>query len=291
MSTVTMSVSDWIKVRDNPIQRDTERHAAKAKHLLTPLPIHAITFAAKLPSGELVKLDGHTRALLWKRNLVRHPHKVTVNVLDAESIEDAVNMYKTLDAKEALESASDKVTGGYRLTQFEPQSSLLATANITYGLRLAFRGLANIGDHEARTMDIYPMVEEFAPELAGLDSFMLRPGDVNTAIIAAFLLTTRKHGDAVGSFWRGFFGDGGTRADGKMDGIQALKELGLYRSKRKMFGGSAALDYLSRALTAVEKWLAKEDLKDFPRPMQFAGYAAHSRPASRLIKRMALQDA
>ena len=70
MPTIRMSVDEWIKVKANPRQRDTEKHAAKAKHLLTPSPDHAHVSAARLPNETLVKLDGHTRALLWKRGTV-----------------------------------------------------------------------------------------------------------------------------------------------------------------------------------------------------------------------------
>ena len=70
MTVRKMTVAEWIKVEDNPIQRDTEHHAAKAKHLLTPLPSHAFVFACELPNGKLIKLDGHTRALLWQRGQV-----------------------------------------------------------------------------------------------------------------------------------------------------------------------------------------------------------------------------
>ncbi len=78
MATVKkMLVEDWIKVTPNPIQRDTEKHAAKAKHLLTPHPTHSVVHAAELPNGKLIKLDGHTRALIWKRKDVVPPVQVT----------------------------------------------------------------------------------------------------------------------------------------------------------------------------------------------------------------------
>ncbi len=282
MSTIQMSVSDWIKVRDNPIQRDTERHAAKAKHLLTPLPIHAITFAAKLPNGELVKLDGHTRALLWKRNQVRHPHKVIVNIIDVESVDEARALYKTLDAKEAVETASDKVTGGYNLIQFSPESSLLGTGNLTTAFRLAWRGLTGLTLDQINRTDIYDIIREFTPELAILDTFGLKSGDVKAAIVGAFFLTYRKHGDKVLPFWRAFFGNAGVKHAGKMDAVQALTELCL--SRKKNYGGSASIDLCSRALRAVEKWFADEMMAGYPSPMEISNYAERKSATFQLTK-------
>ena len=134
----TMSVSQWIAVPDCPIQRDTERHASKAKHLLKPLDIHAVTFAAELPDGSLVKLDGHTRALLWKRNQVRHPPEVRVNVIPVKNIAEANVLYGTLDSKDALETASDKISGGFHAIEFQPKSGLLIAGGLANALRLCW---------------------------------------------------------------------------------------------------------------------------------------------------------
>lgn len=283
MSTVSMSVSDWIKVRDNPIQRDTERHAAKAKHLLTPLPIHAITFAAKLPNGDLVKLDGHTRALLWKRNQVKHPPKVEVNVIQVDDLEGAKALYRTLDSKEALEGFADKVSGGYRLMKFEPKSGLLKSGNITVALRLAWRGLMGLGDHPGRNVDIYQAIEEFIPELSIIDSLELRQGDINGALLAAMMLTYRKYGDKVLAFWRAYAADAGTKMDGEMDAIQALRECVL--SRKKLYGGSATEDMCGRGLRAVEKWLCDESLRAYPKPISISNYAERKPATFQLIKK------
>lgn len=90
MSYRKMLVEDWIKVEDNPIQRDTEKHAAKAKHLMTPHPSHSFVFAAELPNGKLIKLDGHTRALMWRRKDVSPPMQDGLRVIEAWGFE-----YKT----------------------------------------------------------------------------------------------------------------------------------------------------------------------------------------------------
>lgn len=284
MSVVNMTVSDWIKVRDNPIQRDTERHAARAKHLLTPLASHAITFAAKLPNGELVKLDGHTRALLWKRNQVKHPAKVTVNVIDVDGIAEAEALYKTFDSKDALETATDKVSGGFRKLGFQPESPLLASGNITSALKIAWESVHGYAAG-SRPRDVYQMVDEFSAEVLALDEMGLRKGIVTGGVLAAFFLSYRKHADKIVPFWRSLFGNSGVKINGLMDGVQALSELIVAHKGR--CGGSAQRDMCARALKACESWVHDDMLASAPRPLDISKYFdEQSRaPKFRLIKK------
>lgn len=284
-----MSVSDWIKVQDNPIQRDTERHAAKAKHLLTPLPIHAITYAAELPDGKLVKLDGHTRALLWKRNQVKHPAMVECNLIAVKDIEEAKALYQTLDSKEAVESATDKISGAFGEHNFYPESGLLRGGGISTALRLVW----NVLNHRAITghgttrlgYNVYEAVREFSNEIFALDAFDIKSGAAPSGIVSAFLLTHRRHGAAIIPFWQAVFADGGTKKDGRMDGVQALNELVLQRKGK--FGGTAVADMCCRSVMAAEKWLKEEDFQAIPRPFDLTDYIKGKQPQFQLIKKAA----
>jgi hypothetical protein len=288
-----MSVSEWIKVTDNPIQRDTERHAAKAKHLLTPLNIHAIVFAAQLPDGSLVKLDGHTRALLWKRNQVKHPPEVIVNVIPVKSMDEAVSTYQTLDSQQALETVTDKVSGAFGQQNFAPESGLLKRGNIANALRVAWNilhGLAFSGGTSTAAVTagygftIYGAVQEFSNEVFALDTFESKHFTPTSGIIAAFILTYRKHGSKIIPFWRSVFADAGVKSGGEMDGVQALNELILQR-RGKAHGGSAVADMTCRAVMAAEKWLNDETLHAIPRPYDLSGYiTVRNRPEIQLIK-------
>src|SRR4029077_6653573 len=82
---IEMSVADWIQVAPNPRQRDTEKHARKAKHLMTPQPTHRRVSMAMTPDGRKWKLDGHTRALLWSRNQVERPESLNVSVFTVQN--------------------------------------------------------------------------------------------------------------------------------------------------------------------------------------------------------------
>lgn len=287
-----MKVSDWIKVKDNPIQRDTERHAAKAKHLLTPLSIHAIVYAAELPNGQLVKLDGHTRALLWSRNQVKHPAEVEVNIIPVDSMDEAISLYKTLDSKNALETITDKVSGAFGEHNFHPESGLMKRGSIANALNMCWTIWTTSDSKSPKSgqpFDLYAAIHEFAPEIFALDSFGLNSQGTTSGIIAAFILTYRKHGAPVIPFWRSVFGHGGEKKNGKMDGVQALNELILQR--KGSHGGSAIMDLSARAVMAAEKWLKDEEFQAIPRPYDLTGYIHGMKPAVQLIKQKPKQAA
>lgn len=284
-----MKVSEWIKVQDNPIQRDTERHAAKAKHLLTPLSIHAIVYAAELPDGKLVKLDGHTRALLWKRNQVQHPPEVECHIVPVQSMEEAKRLYQTLDSKEALETTTDKVSGAFNELNFYPESGLLKRGSISTGLRAAWyiregsTGIGGWGKKVQRPYVIYDAVKEFSTELFALDDFETKHFNPTTGVILAFILTMRKFGPRMIPFWRTIFANGGDKKAGKMDPEQAVIELILDR-KGRAHGGSAIIDIASRIVKAAEVWVEGGEFIKLPTPYDLTGYIDNSKPAIQLIK-------
>ena len=307
--TKKMMTEDWIAVEDNPIQRDTERHAEKARHLHTAHPTHSVVHAAELPSGKLVKLDGHTRALMWKRKDIPAPTQVVVVIYPVKDRSEAEQLYKDFDSKDAMETTRHKVEGAYNKHNFDPQSPLLQTGNIVQGLRLAYGvliggtvktfgaggGAPNQADRDKKkdkrtdrqiatsNAEVYTLINEFSYELHMLDGFGLRQGQITSGIIGAFIVSARRYGHKVTPFWTGVFGDGGTRHNGKMDGIQAVHEL-LLSSKGKS-GRLHIADIAARALSALEKWLADETLSKKPSPLDTLGYlAGYEKPNERLIK-------
>ena len=274
-SHIRISTDEWIATKDNPIQRDTERHAQKAKHLLTPLPVHAVVAAARLPSGKLVKLDGHTRALLWARGIVPKPKQIEVHVYEVTSIEEAAKLYKTFDSKEALETTPDKVSGALKGMGYAPQSGLIASGAFNSALRLAWVAVYGYGQ-EYRPKDVYETIDEFAAEIIALDEMELRKGQMSTGLMAAFFISFRKHGDKILPFWKAVVANAGTKGGGHMDAVQAVNELILQQKSKHHYGYSAAFDTVGRALTAVERWLKGDDFQSIPRPLDVTAYLEQS---------------
>lgn len=288
-----MTVEDWISVEDNPIQRDTEAHAAKAKHLKKPHETHAYVYAAELPSGKLIKLDGHTRALLWKRKEVEAPKKLFVAVIPVKDRTAAAAVYKNFDSREAMETMRDKVFGAFRRHGFEPKSSLLKYGGLTSALRIAYRvlkdrrsaGAANgLTQSEAAKADIYAIIDEFSLELHALDAFGLGQGRLSAGVIAAFLLSHRKYADEILPFWVSVIANKGSKIDGQMDAVQAVCEM--IMARRGNQSGAAAYELAGRCLTAVEKWRRDAYLFRIPAPLDLGAYfdGGAPRPRERLIK-------
>lgn len=285
MTTKKMSVEEFIALPDNPIQRNTERHLQKAKHLLTPLPHHSHVAAAQLPGGRLIKLDGHTRALAWKRNIIPRPANLEVHIFEAKNMEEVAEFYKPFDSKDALETTPDKVSGALNGMGYTPQSGLIASGAFNEALRYAWNGIYGYG-RELRWRDVYEAINEFAAEIIAVDELLLRKGQLPAGIISAIILSYRKHGDEVIPFWKAVIANAGQKSNGRMDGVQAVNELVLGR-RGKGAGGSHALDILGRALSALEKYLADETLPGIPKPIELTSYVTSTgvRPKYKLIKK------
>lgn len=276
MSVLKMTVADWLKVEDNPIQRDTERHAARAKHLLKPLPVHAIVWAGKLPSGALIKLDGHTRAYMWGHNMVDAPKQIEVHLIDVKDRAEAASLYKTFDSKDALETTQDKISGALRGLNFKPQSALIASGNYSTSLRLAWSAVYGYS-RDTRAKDIYEEVNEFAVEVLALDDFLLRKGQLSSPAMAAFFISVRKYSDKILPFWKAVIANGGTKSRGRMDGVQAAMEILLSMKAKRGYGGTAIYDQTSRLLACADKWVKGEDMASVPRPVEFTTYLDSTR--------------
>ena len=295
-----LSVAEWISVPSNPIQRNTERHAARAKHLLVPQASHQFVFAAELPGGNLIKLDGHTRALMWKRKDVEAPPFVWVATIPVKDKKAAEELYKTFDSKSALETTRDKVSGAFNRHNFQPKSGLLQTGHIVSALRIATAvllgasaaaGTAGVQENRKNrkgaasfAVDEYAMVDEWSYELHALDDYALRPAFIKAGTMAAFLISLRRHGTKVLPFWTGVFGNEGDKHGRQMDAIQATSEL-LIRRRGHGGGGSSNADLCSRCLGGVAKWLEDAVMTRVPSPIDTTNYLkGYEHPSERLIK-------
>lgn len=271
---IKMSVADWIKVQDNIYQRDTERHAQKAQHLLVPLAVHAHVWAARLPGGSLIKLDGHTRALLWSRNIIPHPKHIEVHIIDVETKAEAGELYKTFDSKDALETTADKVSGALRGLKFTPESPLISSGAFSSALRVCREVIRGFSKEQGR--DIYAQIDEFAAEILAVDELGLRKGQVTTGVVAAIMLSFRKYGDKIMPFWRSVIANTGTKSGGRMDAVEAVNAIAV---KLRGHNGSAfQRDVCARCLNAAERWLEHEDFTGVPRPLDLQNYFDGKKP-------------
>jgi len=240
-----MTLNQWIKVDDNPIQRDTIRHAKSAvkKHLKEASITHYEVSAAETADGQLFKLDGHTRAYLWKhKQLDRMLDKVSVTVYKVKTIEDAKNLYRQFDNQDAAENAQDRFSGALRPYGVTFKSKLLSSAGIISGLyRLSYPG--------RRNQDIYEIMGAWVDVLVEIDNMNIN-AKANSGLLSAMVINFAQDGDKAKTFWRRFFLDQGIRTEEGRDGVEALHRWLDHRND----GVSRATqdNIMGRALTCYE---------------------------------------
>ena len=254
---VRMTFAEWANVKDNPIQRDTERHArlAKKKHLSSASVSHSIVSAAQLPTGELVKLDGHTRSFLWASGELEIPSDfLTVNVFPVSDLDATMVLYKTFDNASASEDSTDRLQGAFRLVGFKPKSEALAKGGLTGALKLI-----NEFNSGGVDLDIYQAIPAWIENIEKLDTVSSSFQIWTVPVIAAGLITHKIYGDDVLEFWRGYSKDLGTKTGSVRCPIQALTDLmAAKRISRQNLGRANHIDILSKAVSCVEKWRAGE---------------------------------
>lgn len=150
-------VADFIAIKDNPAQRNTEKRALSAKHLFKFDPHHLQVSVGLLPDGSAVKLDGHTRAHLWGNNAVLGlPENMQVNV-DVYLVADeaaAVSLYDKFDAKFASDTTEDILFGAVSLIGTEFKSVMMRNLQFNSILNRAFRLCTRKFSSEERRLSV-----------------------------------------------------------------------------------------------------------------------------------------
>ena len=267
MTTIQMTPAQWAAVEDNPIQRDTEEHAKKAlrNHLKKPSSAHRHVHAARLPNGKLVKLDGHTRSLLWQQGRLMAPEVVEVALHEAADLKEVIELYKHFDNEGSTENATDRLSGAYRLHAVKPSGRLLVSGGISSAL--------NIIDQSQRP--IYELVEEWKGELELLDALNATKRAMPSVLIAAALVTFRKHGLRALQFWTLYCTGAGSRIDGKSCGVDELTRIVADLRARKILatGGNAARrEQAGRAISCCEAWLNGRSFSKGAKASDFGSY-------------------
>ena len=225
---IEMSVEEWLRVPDNPRQRNTESRLIKAKsYLANPLPIHRFVTAARLPDGRLIKIDGHTRAALWFHGLIPRPESVICTVIPVDDLQQAAELYWACDTPEASKRLSDYLFGtlkasGRTITAKWVEQAVGGALALIEGLR-SVRSVMN----EA--------IEAWWPEIEWVCQ---QPTPVEIARRSSVLAGIMASGcnEIVAGFMAAL-SRGGTQIAGKRDGVAALiRALELRKSAKQTSG-------------------------------------------------------
>ena len=250
LQVIEMTGTEWISVPDNPRQRDTERHARKADHLKTLSPTHRAVAMAMTKGGERWKLDGHTRAWLWSRGEVQRPPTVIVTVYEVSGPKHAMELYEHFDNQKAVETATDQVSGAWREVGYHPTSSMLKRGSLTNALRIAqgcVRGLR----HPARDMSVYELVKIWIAEIKLFDSLAPNNNRFTSALVAAALMTFRKHKHEAIEFWVRYNDDAGEKIENAMDAVEALSRF-MMETRKGPDASSKTYDIVGKGIAACE---------------------------------------
>jgi hypothetical protein len=246
-----MSVSDWIDVPDNPRQRDTEKRAkiARKRHLAKYTKLHRLVCAAVKDGAILCKLDGHTRALLWKSGDLETPPdgKVEVALFEVSGIKEAKELYDMLDSQAVAKKPSDTIFGACRELGFRLDSFLLRGCAFATQLKIAASGKRFSGD-------IYALVKEWKKELMDIDEMGL--SSKYTILLSVMLTSCRLDGPEVCKEFFGLLERGeGLKTDKGYDGVELLiRTIDLRRAEGRTAGYENLMNICGQAWSAYEYW-------------------------------------
>jgi len=264
MAVIEMSVVNWIDVPDNPRQRNTERRAksARIKHLAKYQKPHRVVFAASKNGNILCKIDGHTRALLWKLGELDTPpdSKVEVVLFEVSGLQEAKDLYDMLDAQATVKVPADNIYGACRELGFRLDSYLLRRCAIATQLKIATTGKKFSGN-------LYAMVKSWKEELIALDKLNLGSG--NTILISVMLVAIRRDGvDKAGEFFTKLEKNEGLKSTKGYDGIELLgRVMEVRRSEKRTAGYDNLMEICGQAWTAYEMWIHGKQRKNASLPI------------------------
>ena len=264
MKTIKMTPQQWHEVMPNPRQRDTETRSGKAAHLRVLHETHKTVFAAQLPGGSFVKLDGHTRGYMWAHGMAEKPPSVNVVVIPVDSMVEAKELYSHYDSDKTLEKARDKIFGAYREVAIEPSSGLIKSGPITSALK------------KLGTGDIYSLTRQWKREIEAIDSLGIPSGKFSAGLLLGALIFVRVRSDRGLAFVQLVAADAGTRTEDGSDGVDAICRHA-YGPGAKGGGEAVIRDTAGRFLMAGEAWLAGRRYKQTVKTTDFREYLARQK--------------
>lgn len=260
---VEMDVRDWIALPSHPRQRDTKRQAAKPHFELARRASDAVreslrwVVAAEF-RGQIWKVQGHARALLWDTGGLENPLVVYATVFRCGSFQALLDLHSSFDSKDAAGSAVDRVLGAYREHGLDLKSKRLRYGMIADALWLALRGVARKTDSGAQSaaddLDVYEAVGAFKNELLMLDSVNPTPEIFQTGVVAAALLGLALNPEGL-HFFDAVAKNEGCKKGPLLDPVQATRQLieGIKKSKSSWVRSSHE-DLCGKVLRAYFTW-------------------------------------
>ncbi len=211
IKTIEMNVDQFYKIPENPIQRDTRLHAETAlKHHLSTKAVTHAKVAIAATKKQRWKLDGHTRAFLWKEGDLKAPKVLSVDVYSVKDKDEAVELYRHFDNNRAAESISDKVAGALKFMKITNYNKFAVKGagivNAIQAINLSFNVYRPTDNVLALMLPWKEELRVFINQHWVSNSSHGKPG-VPAAITLAFLVTIRMYGNDSLGFWDSYYND------------------------------------------------------------------------------------
>lgn len=267
VSVLYLTPEEWYAVPDCPRQRNTEERVKKVLrgHLKHASLTQANVAAARLPDGQLIKLDGHTRAYLWEHGLLARPERVVVTVIPAKNMDEVLEMYTHYDNSGATEHLADQLSGAMR------EHSVLLHSGCLSSLYASSLRQVNSLAFSDKGMDLYDIVGRWKPFLLTIDA--LQYGRVLAAVQTILLLSFLRYANNkqvhdVRLFWDQFFAGAKASQERCWLPSEALRHV-LNMEKKKGAGSQSTDRWMRYTVLALERHMAKKLYrgKDEPRAL------------------------
>lgn len=244
ISTEIITFAQWVKLRTFGSQRDHETRSKIPFHInkfIGMLATHLCVSAVSLPNGDMFKLDGHTRTLIWIA-LGIQPENVLCTIYAAKNMNEAKLLYLSIDAKRSEKNSSDEIFSAMREGNFEPLSPLIKSCKFNEALTIAAKAAC-------RSYPKMRQVTDMLPTLRLFDGVMPTSKIFPTPIAAAALLSIMRDKEDAAEFWKEY-------AKGEWKDGSALSVLNAFINDENTAWGNrqANLDVAGKCLAVYLKW-------------------------------------
>lgn len=243
---------DWIAIPDNPQQRDVKVRIAKgrATHLYRLDPAHRKVVVALLPFGKMVKVEGHTRAFIWKNGMLQHsevPDTVVVEYWKCKDLQAAKDLYDKFDNPVTEENGSDRVNGAANDAGINFESTIMKDGEYSTALRELWSYIfaKKIKRDEKQTV-ISRAFTLFKRELVLLDTIISSRKKFPQSVMMAAILTLRADPTSI-VFWKKYADGHAYKFEGERDAVAIFEDRltdllrkSNYVKQREIMGNAAA---------------------------------------------------
>ena len=237
----TMTADQWIAVPGIDIQRDTITRAATAAHLHEFSVTHFDVSMAVLPGGDIVKLEGHTRAEVWDSVApsAKPSTNLLVTVYPCLDMDEARARYREFNNAKTMKTQRDQAFGAARRGEYAWTSGYMKTSTPITAIKMVY--LAALGGYwhasKASSIDAEEATYFLLDTLKDLDALLdgRSKHSMKTPMTAAFLILLRtKNRDTAKRFIRAVLDGGGNKSGNDRDGVQwAVEFRNGYKPGRK----------------------------------------------------------